>query len=107
MGFMGIGPMELIMILVIGLLVLGPNKIPGVARALGKAYGEFRRTMAEVTEPVKEFTKEVTTEINDVKKDVIVDRQDIISDLNSTADDLTKDAKEDSADLVKKVDSAS
>ena len=105
MGFMGIGPMELIMILVIGLLVLGPNKLPGIARALGKAYSEFRRTMNEVNKPVKEFTKEITAEIDDVKKDVNIDKQDIISDLNKTKDDLTKEVKEDKQDIISDLNS--
>ena len=39
----GIGPQELIVILVIGLLVLGPKRLPEIARSLGKGLTEFRR----------------------------------------------------------------
>ena len=87
--------------------MLGPNKIPGVARALGKAYSEFRRTMNEANRPVKEFTKEITAEINDVKRDVNIDKQGIISDLNSTADDFTKDVQANGTEPAKKPDVAS
>jgi Tat protein translocase TatB subunit len=39
----GIGPLELVVILVVGLLVLGPKRMPELARTLGRGIGEFRR----------------------------------------------------------------
>ena len=39
----GIGPLELGIVLVIALLVLGPKKLPELARGLGKGLSEFRR----------------------------------------------------------------
>ena len=36
---------HILVIMVVALLVVGPNKLPDVARALGRAYAEFRRTM--------------------------------------------------------------
>ena len=39
----GIGGAELLIILVVALLVLGPEKLPGLARTLGKAMGDLRR----------------------------------------------------------------
>jgi len=39
----GIGPVELVVILVVGLLVLGPKRMPELARTLGRGLGEFRR----------------------------------------------------------------
>jgi TatA/E family protein of Tat protein translocase len=39
----GIGGPELLLILAIALIVLGPKKLPDLARALGKGLAEFRR----------------------------------------------------------------
>ena len=39
----GIGMTELVVIFVIGLIVLGPKKLPELARTLGKTLAEFRR----------------------------------------------------------------
>jgi len=54
----GIGMTEIVVILVIALLIFGPNKLPELARSLGKGFGEFRRasydlrqSLAEVAEP--------------------------------------------------------
>jgi TatA/E family protein of Tat protein translocase len=46
----GIGPTEHIIILAIALLVLGPKRLPDLARSLGKGLAEFRRATADVTE---------------------------------------------------------
>jgi TatA/E family protein of Tat protein translocase len=47
------GPLELVIILVIALLVLGPGKLPEVGSALGKSIREFRKASADVQEAVK------------------------------------------------------
>jgi len=39
----GIGMTELMVILVIGLVVIGPKKLPALARSLGRSLAEFRR----------------------------------------------------------------
>jgi len=45
----GIGPTELIVILVIALLVIGPKKLPDLAKSLGKGLAEFRRATSDIT----------------------------------------------------------
>jgi Tat protein translocase TatB subunit len=46
----GIGVPELLVILVVALLVLGPQRLPEVAKALGKALAEFRRATSDLSE---------------------------------------------------------
>jgi TatA/E family protein of Tat protein translocase len=48
-----IGPVELVIILVIALLVIGPGKLPDVGSALGKSIREFRKAATDVQESVK------------------------------------------------------
>ena len=43
----GIGVPELILILIIGLVVFGPGKLPGVGKALGQSIKEFRQANSE------------------------------------------------------------
>jgi TatA/E family protein of Tat protein translocase len=45
-----IGPAELIIVLVIALIVVGPGKLPEVGSALGKSIREFRQAAADVKE---------------------------------------------------------
>ena len=44
----GIGMPELIIIFVIALIVIGPKKLPDLARALGKGMAEFRKATNEI-----------------------------------------------------------
>jgi Tat protein translocase TatB subunit len=44
----GIGFPELLLILAIALIVLGPEKLPQIARAIGRGLGEVRRATEEV-----------------------------------------------------------
>ena len=48
MSFLGVGPAELLVILIIALLVFGPSKLPQVARDLGKAIGKWRQALDEI-----------------------------------------------------------
>ncbi|GAB4506567.1 MAG: hypothetical protein Kow00123_07050 [Anaerolineales bacterium] len=52
MNLFGIGPGELILILILALIIFGPNRLPEVARSIGRAVNEFRKTSAEVTSTV-------------------------------------------------------
>jgi len=47
-----IGMPELLMILAIALIVLGPSKLPELARGLGKGMAEFKRATRELQEPL-------------------------------------------------------
>jgi sec-independent protein translocase protein TatB len=42
MDFLGIGPLELIVVLVIALIVVGPERLPEVARSIGKTMRDIR-----------------------------------------------------------------
>ena len=48
----GIGVPELILILIIGLVVFGPGKLPEVGRAAGKSIREFKKATTAVTEEI-------------------------------------------------------
>lgn len=47
------GPFELIVILVIALLILGPGKLPDVGSALGKSIREFRKASSDVQDATR------------------------------------------------------
>jgi sec-independent protein translocase protein TatA len=46
MPFNNIGPMELIIVLVIALIVIGPKKLPEVGKSLGKGMREFKDSLS-------------------------------------------------------------
>lgn len=61
----GIGLPELILIMVIALIVIGPSKLPELARAIGKGMAEFRKATEEIKESL-----DLDEDIQEVKKDL-------------------------------------
>lgn len=49
----GIGITEILVILAIALIILGPKGLPELARTLGKAVGEFKRTSEEIKDAIE------------------------------------------------------
>lgn len=50
----GIGLPELFVILAVALIVLGPQRLPEVARMLGRAYGQLRRASEEFQQTIRQ-----------------------------------------------------
>ncbi|MFO7666549.1 MAG: Sec-independent protein translocase protein TatB [Desulfobacterales bacterium] len=59
----GIGMPELIVIAVIALIVIGPEKLPGLAKTLGRMFGELKKATNEFKETI-----DVESKLTDVKK---------------------------------------
>lgn len=55
--FGNIGPWELILILLIALIVVGPGKLPDVARSLGKGLNEFKKATSGVRKEFEDAVK--------------------------------------------------
>ena len=62
----GIGLPELIIIMVIALIVIGPSKLPDLARALGKGMAEFRKATQEIKESL-----DIDEGIEEIKEDLV------------------------------------
>jgi sec-independent protein translocase protein TatA len=71
----GIGLPELLLILVLGLLVLGPQRLPEVARTVGRLYGQLRRAS-------EEFQRTIRQDLE------ALDRQEDINRNKAVADEL-------------------
>lgn len=83
------GP-DLLVILVIALIVFGPKKLPELAKTIGRALGEFKKTTEEVKESIgiKEL-EGIRTNLTGV--DLLVDLTEKTSEYMA-APEPTKDA---------------
>lgn len=78
-----IGLPELLIILAIALIIFGPNKLPELARAFGKAMREFKKATEEVKESFSEEAKgleELTSTLNEEKENLITQISEEISE---------------------------
>ena len=62
-AIMGMGPTELIVILVILLILFGGTKLPGLAKGLGQSIKEFKKSSKDDPEPEPTPTPVKTTEV--------------------------------------------
>jgi Tat protein translocase TatB subunit len=69
MEFMGVGPLELMVILVIALLVVGPNRLPEIAAQMGRFMRTFQRYTSQVTRDFSDTMRELEREYDETKGD--------------------------------------
>jgi Tat protein translocase TatB subunit len=72
----GIGMPELLVILVIALLVVGPKRLPDLAKTFGKGLSEFRKATEGATETLKESLRvdEIKQDVEDIKESFLSDK---------------------------------
>jgi len=78
--FPTIGTGELLIILLVALVVIGPKKLPAVIRTVAKTYKYIKKTAAEVTASINEAA--------DDTKDVINDQKESLSDYFGEIEDF-------------------
>ncbi len=113
----GMGMPEVILILAIALIVIGPKKIPELAKSLGRAIGEFKKATSEFKESmdVNDDISEVKNTFKEIKNDVR-DTIDITPKVKSTdyktttqsaetTEENMSDEDEDAAKVTEKKDS--
>lgn len=68
-----IGMPELIIIAIVALFVVGPKRLPDLARSLGRGFQEFKKAAEDMTDSIKENIKvdEVKKDMNDCKDSLL------------------------------------
>ena len=64
-----IGTPEILVVLIVALLVLGPTRLPQAARSFGKAMSEFRRVTGGLQAEMRDAVSSIENEINVFKDD--------------------------------------
>lgn len=52
------GPLELMVILVVALIVLGPKRLPEAARSVGRGMRELKQSLTGADEPERDYEEE-------------------------------------------------
>ena len=79
----GIGLPEMIIIAVVALIFIGPDKLPGVLRSIGKGLVELKRATSDVRSTVQEEMHKIEEEIE--LKEVRESAQDFKNELGGVA----------------------
>ncbi|MGE3536367.1 MAG: Sec-independent protein translocase protein TatB [Candidatus Tectimicrobiota bacterium] len=85
---LGIGLPELMVIMVVALVVLGPQRLPEVARMLGRAYGQLRRASEEFQQTIRQdlatLERQEEAQKNKATSDELRERFADVAEMQST-----------------------
>ena len=107
----GIGLPEMIIIAVVALIFIGPDKLPGVLRSIGKGLVELKRATSDVSSTVEEEMHKIEEEIE--LKEVRESAQDFKNEFGGVANKVdplalskfnTEDQKEENSDTINESD---
>ena len=95
----GLGAPEIVIILILAVLILGPNKLPELGASVGKTLKELRESTKSITEDITKPLKEATEEFKQDIIDPIKADFDIKAEVQSFKEDIVNPLKEEMGDL--------
>ena len=84
MNILGMGPLEIVLIVVLALIVFGPAKLPEIMGQVGKAINDFRRATSELSD---EFNRTIQAELQETRS-VIDEAKSAVSDVQANVADV-------------------
>ena len=82
MNFLGIGPLEIVIILILAFLFFGPKNLPGMAAKAGNLYRNFRKATFDLT---KTITDDMASE-KDIRDDLAAIGKTLTEDITPKKD---------------------
>ena len=94
LGFFNISGGEIFIIILVVFIIFGPDKIPEIARWIGKGMGEIKKATSEIREEIDRETGDVRKAANKIKDDLTRktnDLKDITGSMNKKANGNKRD----------------
>lgn len=100
MNFFGVGPLELGLIMVIAVIVLGPERIPEVAVQIARAVKFLRGYATEATADIRAELADLTKEYEEMRKELDGFRKGVQKDVTSIADEVDRTLRESQQPII-------
>ena len=94
MDFLGIGLPELIVVLIIAVVVVGPKRLPEVAVQLARLIRQLRGYATDVTSQMRSELDELTREYEQVRKDLQEFRESATREVRSVIHEVDRATRE-------------
>ena len=82
---------EIFVIMVVILLLFGADKLPEMARGLGKGMRDFRKAADDIRREIEESTRDIRNDMRDIQNDIQNDVNEIKSNVNNHMNDIKSD----------------
>jgi sec-independent protein translocase protein TatB len=94
MDFLGIGLPELVIILIVAVIVVGPKRLPQVAVQIARVIRQLRGYATDVTAQMRSELDELTREYEQVRKELNEVRQTATKDLDSVSREVDRTVRD-------------
>ncbi len=94
MELLGVGVAEAFVVLVISLIVVGPQRFPEIARQGGRYFRMARRYAAEVTADVRGAMKELEAEVEEQREELLAAQEDISTGISTSIEETRSDLRD-------------
>ncbi|MFN8240336.1 MAG: twin-arginine translocase TatA/TatE family subunit [Bacteroidales bacterium] len=86
---------EIFVIMLVVLLLFGADKIPEIARGIGKGMRDFRKATDEIRREIEESTREIRKEMTEVGESLTRDATEVANNVQRQVDDATSSINND------------
>ena len=98
---LSLGGGELMLVFLVFLLLFGANKIPEMAKGLGKGLKEFKKATDDIKRELSESTGGLTQEITDTTTDIRRNISEITTNITQDIKTQTEEVKKDATEMAK------
>jgi sec-independent protein translocase protein TatB len=90
MNFFGVGPLEIMLIMAVAVIVLGPERLPEAAVQLARAVRHLRGYATSATQTMRTELEDLTREYEQMRREVDELRRSVRKDFASVTDQVNK-----------------
>jgi Tat protein translocase TatB subunit len=94
MDFLGIGLPEIILILIIAVIVVGPKRLPEIAVQIARAIRQLRGYATDITAEMRSELDELTREYEEVRKELQEFRRAAAKDVHAISREIDRAVRE-------------
>jgi sec-independent protein translocase protein TatA len=99
---------EIFVIMLVVLLLFGADKIPEIAKGIGKGMRDFRKAAEDIRREIDESTKDIRREMSDIGETITRDATEVASNVQQRIDDassgFSNDIREATEPVIKSAD---
>ncbi len=99
-SILSLGGGEMLLVFLVFLLLFGANKMPELARGLGKGLKEFKKATDDIKKELSDSTNGLTNEITETTADIRRNIGDITTNITREIDNHTADIKKDAGEVA-------
>jgi sec-independent protein translocase protein TatA len=99
-SILSLGGGELLLVFLVFLLLFGANKMPELAKGLGKGLREFKKATDDIKRELSDSTNGMTQEISETTADIRRNISEITTNITKEVENHTQDIKKDASEVA-------